>query len=173
MSQLHILTTYPGAGRNRAGAGVGTTGQTGRRPNYGTGASSNSPSQGGFPVTGSGVSAAPQGRDSASDSAGYGSSGRGQSAGQGYDAQPQGYAGGQGYTGTDNNRSARQAAYGTGANRGGPQTSQSGYGGQGTGVGGSGSGSEYRAGPTGGNYGGPQTDQSTYGTGAGTGSRNY
>lgn len=157
----HILTTYPGAGRNRAGTGAGTTGQTGRRPNYGTGASSGSSSQGGFPVTGSGVSAAPQGRDSASDSAGYGSSGRGQSAGQGYDAQAQGYAGGQGYTGSDNNR-------------GGPQTSQTGYGGQSTGVGGSGLGSEFRAGPTSaGNYGGPQTDQSTHGTGAGTGNRNY
>ncbi len=174
MSHLDILMTYPDAGRNRTGAGAGTTGQTGRRPNYGTGASSGSSSQGGFPVTGSGVSAAPQGRDSASDSAGYGSSGRSQSAGQGYDAQAQGYAGGQGYTGTDSNRSTGQPDYtGTGANRGGPQTSQTGYGGQSTGVGGSGSGGENRAGPTGGNYGGPQTDQSTYGTGAGTGSRNY
>ena len=151
-----LLLLYPGAGRNRAGTGAGTTGQTGRRPDYGTGASSGFSSQGGFPVTGSGVSAAPTGRDSASDSAGYGSSGRSQ---QGYDAQAQGYAGGQGYTGTDNNR-------------GGPQTSQTGSGGQSTGVGGSGLGSEFRAGPTGGNYGGPQTDQSTYGTGTGSGSRN-
>ena len=165
-----LLFLYPGAGRNRAGTGAGTTGQTGRRPNYGTGASSGSSSQGGFPVTGSGVSAAPTGRDSASDSAGYGSSGRSQSAGQGYDAQAQGYAGGQGYTGTDSNRSAGQ---GTGANWGGPQTSQAGYEAQNTGVGGSGLGGEYRAGPTGGNYGGPQTDQSTYGTGASTGNRNY
>ncbi len=155
-----------GAGRNRAGTGVGTTGQTGHRPNYGTGASSGSSSQGGFPVTGSGVSAAPTGRDSA----GYGSSGRSQSAGQGYDAQAQGYAGGQGYTGTDNNRSAGQ---GTGANMGGPQTSQAGHGQQNTGVGGSGLAGEYRAGPTSGGYGGPQTDQSTSGTGAGTGNRNY
>ena len=120
-------------------------------------------------MTGSGVSAAPTGRDSASDSAGYGSSGRSQ---QGYDAQAQGYAGGQGYTGTDNNRTSGQ---GTGANKGGPQTSQAGYGQQNTGVGGSGLAGEYRAGPTSGGYGGPQTDQSSYGTGAGTGTgnRNY
>lgn len=180
MYHLDFLTTCPGAGRNRADTGAGISGQTGRRPNYGTGASSGSSSQAGFPVTGSGVSAVPQGRDSASDSAGYGSSGRGQSAGQGYDAQAQGYAGGQGYTGTDNNRRAGQADYGTGVNKGGPQTSQTGYGAQSTGVGGSGLGGsglgeDFRAGPTGGNYGGPQTDQSTYGTGAGTGTgnRNY
>lgn len=116
-------------------------------------------------MTGSGVSAAPAGRNE-----GYGS-GRDQSFGQtgsGRGPQAQGYAGGQGYTGSDNNRPTGQTDYsGTGANRGGPQTSQTGYGqggyGQNTGV--SGTGAEYRAGPTGGNVGGPQTDQSTYGTG--------
>lgn len=114
-------------------------------------------------MTGSGVSAAPAGRNDE----GYGS-GRDQSSGQtgsGRGPQAQGYAGGQGYTGSDNNRPTGQTDYsGTGANRGGPQTSQSGYG-QDTGVSGSGTGAGYRAGPTGGNVGGPQTDQSTYGSG--------